>query len=174
MADIEEQQGDVPEVEFALTPGQAGDAIIDYTSATGIKIYKNATAPLETKHDLSAEKLQNFLDSLEQRAIDHDWEAILDIPNEDEETYTHLIRKHGSLSLKQVRAHAETYVRNNTRATQDSQQMASCILKSLTRMQDLPSISTKMNSSLGRETLDHVSSRWLFVNLMSIRLRRHE
>ena len=111
MADDEEQQSDVPEVEFALTPGQAGDTIIDYKFSTGLKLYKSATKPLETKHDLSAEKLQSFLDSLEQRAIERSWSAIIDAPNEEEGARAHLTQRCGSVTLKQVRAHVEVRTR---------------------------------------------------------------
>ena len=122
-----------PQIEFALTPGQIqSNNIIDYSTEVGRKLYKGATEPLKTAHDLSADNLRDFLKLLEQRADIYDWNTILEIPDEQEEEYTHMLRQYGSVTMEQVKNHARTYVNVQCRAAQDSQQLADCILNSLT------------------------------------------
>ena len=48
-----------PLIEFALTPGQIqSNNIIDYSTKVGRILYKGATEPLKTAHDLSADNLR--------------------------------------------------------------------------------------------------------------------
>ena len=61
----------------------------------------------------------------------YDWNTILEIPGEQEEEYTHMLRQYGSVTMEQVKNHARTYVNVQCRAAQDSQQLADCILNSL-------------------------------------------
>ena len=129
----DESQGAEAQVDFALTPGRFhSDEIIDYSTESGRKLYKAATDPLKNLHDLSAGNLRDFLTLLEQRAKIYDWTDILEIPNKTNDGYINMLKQHGSLSLKNVRDHAKTYVNNESRAAQDSQQLADCILNSIT------------------------------------------
>ena len=55
---------------FARAPGQnnSGD-ILDYSQDASNKLYKSATAPLVSLHDLSAGNLRDFLQLLEQERV---------------------------------------------------------------------------------------------------------
>jgi hypothetical protein len=131
--DIIENEGAATQVDFALTPGRfQSDKVIDYSTESGRKLYKGATDPLKSLHDLSAENLRDFITLLEQRAKIYDWVDILEIPDEENQTFIHMLKQYGSISLKTVREHAKTYVNNESRAAQDSQQLADCILNSIT------------------------------------------
>jgi hypothetical protein len=121
------------QVEFALTPGQIqSHVIIDYSTQVGRKQYKDASAELKTLHDLSAGNLRDFLKLLGQRADIYGWNDILEIPNEADDDYIHMLKQYGSVSLRQVQEHARKYIQVHCRAAQDSQQLADCILSSLT------------------------------------------
>jgi hypothetical protein len=134
MSDDEEQvpQGPVP---FAAGPALlAGNELLDFRTKTAADIYKRGCKPLEDRHDLAAENLRDFLDQLQDRANDYDWNAILEIPTgtEDALEYKHLITNYGEISLEDVKKHAATYVNGAVRAAQDSRMMANCIKKTLT------------------------------------------
>jgi len=121
------------EIEFALTPGQLkSGVIIDYSTTNGRKLYKSSTEPLQNLHDLSAENLRDFLKLLEHRANIYDWNTILEILNSKDDAFIHLLRQYGSVTMEEVREDAKLYVNKNTRAAQDSQQLADCIFSSLT------------------------------------------
>jgi hypothetical protein len=67
-------------VQFTLAPGRANnDAVLDYTSTEGIKLYNKATTPLETKYDLDAGRLYYFLQNVENRASNQNWSPICNI-----------------------------------------------------------------------------------------------
>jgi len=122
-----------PQIEFALTPGQLRtDAIIDYSTVEGRKLYKSATEPLQSLHDLSADNLRDFLKLLQHRVNVYDWNTILDVPIDDGHTFVHLIRQYGGLTLEQVRTNSQAYIGNESRAAQESQLLADCIFHSLT------------------------------------------
>lgn len=129
--DPQEQEEEV-EI-FSLAPGRSRSSeVIDYSTETGRKIYKGATEPLKKDHDLSAGNLRDFLNLLDQRAMIYDWNDVLEIPAEEANKFTHLLKQYGSISLKKVRENAASYVNGKSRAAQDSQQLAQCILNSLT------------------------------------------
>jgi hypothetical protein len=133
MSDIDTIQGEATEVVFALTPGRLkSDQIIDFSTTAGRKLYKSATEPLMSLHDLSAENLRDFIVLLEQRTKIYDWNDILEIPDEKNETFIPLLKQYGTVLLEDVREHAKTYVNKECRAAQESQQLADCILNSLT------------------------------------------
>jgi len=102
--------------------------IIDYSTESGRKLFKGTTEPLKNLHDLSAENLRDFLQLLAQGANSYDWNDILEIPDDEQEEFIHLLKQYGSITLEQVKEHAETYINTNSRAAQDSQQLANCIL----------------------------------------------
>ena len=117
---------------FARAPGQnnSGD-ILDYSQDAANKLYKSATAPLVSLHDLSAGNLRDFLQLLEQRVDVYDWNTITEIENDDG-TFVNLLKQYGNVTLAQVRKDAKQYEGRPNRASQDSQMLADCILNSLT------------------------------------------
>jgi len=71
-------------VVFARAPGQTNSTeVLDYSKDAANKLYKNATAPLVSLHDLSAGNLRDFLQLLVQRVDQYAWETILKIKIED-------------------------------------------------------------------------------------------
>ena len=122
----------LPQVNFARAPGQADlGAILDYTMEAAKKQYKNATLPLVNKHDLSASNLRDFLQLLAQRADVYDWSTILEFEKGDGTTIS-LLKQYGNITLNAIKQEAEVYEGNNNCASQDSQQLADCIINSLT------------------------------------------
>lgn len=122
----------LPQGNFARAPGQADSgAILDYTTESAKKQYKNATQPLVNKHDLSASNLRDFLQLLAQRADVYDWTTILEFEKGDGTT-VNLLKQYGNITLAKIKEEGEVYEGNNNRGSQDSQQLADCILNSLT------------------------------------------
>lgn len=121
--------------QFALTPAQATQDVIDLSSATGIKLYRTITAPLETKFDGSPNKLLSFLDDVEQRARRFAWnEALLSISNQDpvNPIRRNLLSHHRMIPMSDVTAHATGYIGTQTRLAQDASMMYEFLRDSLT------------------------------------------
>ena len=52
------------ETTFALSPALAHGDILDYTSTTGMKVFKSSVEALEDRFDCSADRLRGFLDDV--------------------------------------------------------------------------------------------------------------
>ena len=124
-------------VPFALSPALVSNAIIDYRTASGSKLFKGATAALPTLFDGEPEHLQLFLAQLQDRAMTYGWEHILDVATNPNQPIlgqlVNLITHYGQVTIEQVRAHAATYVNTPVRAAQDSHQLYLCCMSSLTK-----------------------------------------
>ena len=66
---------------YALTPALISNEPIDYGSAAGAKIYKQATEKLKTEYDLKVETIHLFLAQLEDRASAMGWMTICEVPD---------------------------------------------------------------------------------------------
>jgi len=121
-------------IKFARTPGEASKGhIIDFGTPEGNKFYKEATKPLDSLHDLSATNLRDFIGLLEHRAEVYDWTTINEFEDpEDNERILSLFTDYGLLTLRYIQKFAKGYEGKTNRATQDSQMMADCIIRSLT------------------------------------------
>ena len=124
-------------VKFVLAPGLAASGVLDYSTASGAKIYRAATQPLmEDLFNCEPQGLKVFLAYLEDRAIINGWEPILDIPEDarnPDVKLRNLIHKFGQISLQQVKDHASLYVAYQERASQDSMQLYQCLMASLSK-----------------------------------------
>ena len=119
---------------FALSPALANRDILDYSSASGAKVYRGAIAPVAIEFDCKSENLQLFLDQIRDRSTTHDWNNILLIPKEgDLENPKDLIESYGEVSYEDVKASVLTYVNTETREAQDSVMLYQCIMSSLTK-----------------------------------------
>ena len=127
---------------FALTPAQAQAGPIRFGTKEGDKIFAKATEALPELHDLSASNLRDFLHLVEQRANNFEWAHIMEIPKEpmehinemmEDREFINMLKHYGNVTLDQVRDHAKLYVNTETRAAQDSYQLAECIFQSLTK-----------------------------------------
>ena len=130
-----------PAITFALTPGQATNTVIDYSTHEGQKMYKSATYPLYAKGEdhFSCEsgRLKDFLELLGDRAFKYGWDnSVLGIPEDPTDPLSNvndLLRTHGTISIDTIHEHVLTYIRTPTRATQDSMQLYECVMKSITK-----------------------------------------
>ena len=97
---------------FALTPALAQTGIIDFTSASGIKLRKTITMPLTTLYDGSMGTLMQFLDEVQHRANNSGWnQDLLTISDQCTlATQCQLITFHRCLTLDDVRFHAMQYM----------------------------------------------------------------
>ena len=96
-------------VPFALTPATLDDALIDYCTADGIKLYRAATTPLADKFDGEPEKTKLFLRDVAQHAAEHGLDGILQIRN-NANVICNLVDNYGELTETNVRTNAVTYM----------------------------------------------------------------
>ena len=54
---------------YALTPALVSNESIDYGTAAGAKIYKQATEKLKTEYDLKMETIHIFLAQMERQSL---------------------------------------------------------------------------------------------------------
>jgi hypothetical protein len=121
---------------FALTPATAHTGIIDYSRPSGAKIYNAAVAKLqEDLFDVEPNGIIGFLTTLKDRSLSCGWGDILLIPKRivegAEQDLVDFVNQYGEVTLSQIRAHAATYVNTHSRAAQDSYQLYSCLMNSL-------------------------------------------
>ena len=115
---------------FALTPALVSQQYLDYTLTNDIKLYYKSIAPLSTKFDLSPANMRGFIKAFFDKASDANWLMTLRIPIGNEQF--DLIKQYGSVSIEQVRQHADTYIGTETRHAQNSNQIYACLAESLT------------------------------------------
>ena len=102
---------------FSLTPATAHGGILDYTTASGRKLYASATAKLEEDlFDCVADDLYLFLKALKDRAREYGWDeegigilSILNDPNNPTE-FKSLIESHGEIDLSTIHTFEESYL----------------------------------------------------------------
>lgn len=145
MSDIEEDvnqnAGDIVELPFALFPALGIQGVINFRTTEGRKIYKEATSKVsETLHNCQPENLFTFIENVADRAAEYGWDdgadAIVLIPedfdeNEEEVEYQSLIRNYGAITLDTIRAHAETYLFEQSRKAQNNMMAYKCFMNSL-------------------------------------------
>ena len=66
---------------FSLTPAQADNEVIIYTSSEGKKLFISATVKLNIEFDGNPANLKIFLESLRHRARTSNWLKIMSIPD---------------------------------------------------------------------------------------------
>jgi hypothetical protein len=109
---------------FALWPGLANNAFLDYNTSDVRKIYSKAVSPLASAYDLNAEGLQTFLAKVSARARESNWDSIIQVPDSSAPPVARsLIDAYGAITLAECRSHATTYVTTQTRNAQDSGMM---------------------------------------------------
>jgi hypothetical protein len=141
-------------VPFALAPALLGNNIIDYSTAAGVKLYGKATERLKDLYDGNEADLGLFLQQVKTRADVFGWNHVLAVPpdlaNPDETL--DLIQHYGELTLEQVRAFAETYVNNQSRAAQDDAQLYQCLRKSLMKEAETNIVLFQEDYTIGERT----------------------
>ena len=117
-------------VTFALAPGLVSDDVLDYSTPNGVKLYNKATAPLPVLFDLKPQNLTLFLENVRNRAIAYNWMGTLSITVGT--TNLNLIDHYGRINIAQVRANASNYIGLQVRNAQNSMQIYTCLMSSLT------------------------------------------
>jgi hypothetical protein len=117
---------------LALWPGLANNAILDYNTSDGRKIYNKAITPLTTQDDLNDDGLQTFLAKVSARARESNWEDIINVPDAGPPPVLRsLIDAYGAVTLADCRSHAATYISTPARRAQDSGMMFMFLQSSL-------------------------------------------
>ena len=113
-------------VTFSLTPATVHGGILDYSTATGRKLYDNATAKLEEDQFVCvADDLNSFLRALKDRAREYGWDepgvGILSILDDlmNLQEFKSLINNHGELDLQTIQEFESSYIQGQSRSTQD-------------------------------------------------------
>ena len=119
---------------FSLTPGQANVAqFIDYTTATGIKLWQESTAALPNKFSAEGHDANQFCEALLERAEKSGWNRapsdIITITVNNQGI--NLLTEYGRITTDDITANA-TYMGMQNRLAQNDAQMYHCIKNSLT------------------------------------------
>jgi hypothetical protein len=130
-----------------VTPAEAFTGVLDLQSKAGMSIYKEATRSLyedaNERFDCDPEHLHTFLTKLEDHGMEFAWASelgILWIPtgvkkvdgkDEFSDETTYLLENYGAVSHEGVFRWEKSFINTQSRAAQDSQMLARCIMKSL-------------------------------------------
>src|SRR5512136_86067 len=122
-------------IPFALAPALVDNAVIDYSTATGAKLYAKATEALKDLYFGSKGDLGLFLQQVKTRAEAYGWVHILAVPPDlaDPDEMINILQHYGQITLEQVQAFAATYIETPTHMAQDDAQLYQCLRKSLTK-----------------------------------------
>jgi hypothetical protein len=150
---------------FADTPGRRkADDIIDYSTTTGMKIYKEASTELKVKFDVESSQVVLFCEALKSRAQDSGWALgegdIINIPDEKGDKHN-LLMEFGCLTTQEIKTHVTSYLVANGRKAQNSTQMLNCLKASITDAGWL-----KIMSEADKYTVDEKESGPLLFKLL--------
>ena len=117
-------------VTFASSPALASSTLLNYSSGEGIKIYGKATAPLDVPFGGDSGALRLFLSKVQHRAAQFGWSTILQI-NQDGAMFNFL-ETYGQVTLASIRTQAANNEVARNRDTQNSTQMYTFLITSVT------------------------------------------
>ena len=116
---------------FALSPALASsNALLNYNSSEGIKIYNKATAPMDVLYNGGSGNLRLFLSKVQQKANQYGWNRILEIQQGSQTL--NLVSSDGQVELLSIRAQALVLEAAAPRDTQNSSQMYLFLKTSIT------------------------------------------
>ena len=116
---------------FTLSPALASsNALLNYNTSEGIKIYNKSTTPMEVPYNGGSGGLRLFLSKVQQKANQFGWDRILTIRQGVQPL--NLIASYGQVDLASVRAQALAIEAAASRDTQNSSQMYLFLKSSLT------------------------------------------
>lgn len=118
-----------PQGAFGLAPGMGSNEVIDVNSSTGIKMWQEATKPLEEKFDGSEAKVFGFLKAVQEEVTKRGWTQINTVPKDGQSV--NWIPVYAQFTLAELRTHVLTYVGLETRQAQNSFAMYSFLRSSL-------------------------------------------
>jgi hypothetical protein len=117
-------------VPFALLPGQAYTAPLDFNKANELKLFRSATTGLSEKFDLKEEHLRVFLEGVREQARTFDWSYILLVPD-DNAIARNLTTNYGQVTMANVVAHANTYIGQPNRNAQNAMMLYKFLINSM-------------------------------------------
>jgi hypothetical protein len=117
-------------VVFALSPALASSTLLDYNSSEGMKIYGKATAPMEMPFTGESGNLRLFLSKVNHRATQFGWGSILKV-DQDGQVFD-FMKNHGQVKLKAIRIKAAITETAGSRDTQNSSQLYTFLITSVT------------------------------------------
>ncbi len=115
---------------FSLGPATITGTFIDYSTQSGIKLYKMAGEKLKSDFDLETTQFSRFVDNLNSRAIEQGWNNLLAVPHGG--TTMNVLRNYGSITYNSVLAHAQSYAFQDVRLAQNSTNIFNCLEATLT------------------------------------------
>ena len=103
------------QVLFALAPALIDNAVIDYSTAAGAKLYAKAMEALKDLYAGSEGDLGLFLQQVKTRAKAYGWVHILAVPPDlaEPDEMINILQHYGQITLEQVQVFAATYVETN-------------------------------------------------------------
>ena len=125
---------------FSLSPAHAVLVVLDYREPSAQKIYRAGVEKIEPAFDCTAPNLKGFLSQVGVRALIMSWYDVIQVYTLDNmDNYEQqldrpsLLTDYGTISMAQVRRHAERYIGENCRAAQNSHMLYVCLHNSLTK-----------------------------------------
>ena len=131
-------QADAQAIAFSLSPARATDTVIDYSTKSGSAIWSAATEALsKDEFDCVPDGLRDFLELVQIRGGEMGWHnSVLSIPNDPADvtgSAKDLVESYGSITMEHLRTCAQAYVNTQTRVAQDSFQLYTCLVRSLSK-----------------------------------------
>jgi hypothetical protein len=108
----------------------ASNDLINYSTGEGIKLYGKAKAPPDTLYNGDSASLRLFLSKVQHRANQSGWKSILQISNQTGQVFD-FIKNYGQITIVAIRAQAVTLELSNNRNTQNSSQMYTFLITSI-------------------------------------------
>jgi hypothetical protein len=118
-------------VPFALLPGEAYTAPLDFNKSNELKIFRAATSGMTEKFDLKEEHLRVFLETVREQVRTFDWSHIITVPDANA-VGRNLTTNYGQVTREQVQAHATTYIGVPNRHAQNAMMLYKFLMNSLT------------------------------------------
>lgn len=122
-----------PATAFHLVPGgdNTSTNLWDFRVGDGLKFFQAATKGIDPRYGGDPDKLQYFLDQVQDQAEEYGFASLLTITTSNNETRS-LTTEYGSLQIDQVIDSAKTYQAVDGRKRQVSRLLISFIKKSIT------------------------------------------
>jgi hypothetical protein len=131
------QQPAAAPAPFALTPATVNNDVLDYSTTAGQRLFNSAVSSLDENnpYDCTPAGLHGFLNLVRDRARNNGWTySVLSIPRNIQQPLgqsDEFLDHHGEITIEHLTHHSATYVHQHNRAAQDSVQLYTCLMNSL-------------------------------------------
>ena len=124
----------VTDTHFAISPALAQPNGLDYSSATGAKIFTKATEPLKTCFNIKSPNIRILLNEIQTRSESFGWNALfnINISNDgDLPVIRNLLTTHGQCNINSIQRESTSYMNTMTRKRQNNYQLFVCLTNSV-------------------------------------------